>query len=334
MNTVIALLMILLFQAAALGQGYTFRTLPHLQDEDQTDLNSDGGLSITNAGTILMSYIPLGAYYRTLEIFPDGTVKPIKTPATAWTINLNERGEIGGTGYDGKGCEQPGKGKSLGRSIHPHRPSNCDSVSGFVIWQNGSIKTYTIPGKWINGGGTVNDYGHRVVSVRDRINTDYFSGALLGKTDRNPIILDYPGAAWTWAIALNNSDDVVGGWYDGAGPDQHGYLWSKGKFYSIDVPGAVGTSPTSINNLGDIGGMYWNMKCADDANIDCYDYHAFIYSHGAFTTIDFPVPDGVERIWTAIGGVNDKGDIAGTYLIVNPALLNGLERFAFVATAN
>jgi hypothetical protein len=296
--------------------------LPHLQDEDQTDLNSDGGLSITNAGTILMNYIQLGSYYRTIEILPDGTIKRIKAADNAWATNINEKGAIGGTTGN---CGGP-RGKSLGRAIHPENHFGCDSVQGFVI-NGSSIRTYTIPGKWIGGGGALNDFGHRAVSVRDRINTDYFSGMFMDQTDRHNVILDYPGALWTDAVGINNNDDVVGGWSTDF-VAQHGYLWSKGQFYSIDVPGAVGTVPTCINDAGDIGGLYWNNR------EESYDYHAFIYSHGVFTTIDYPVADGVERIWTVIGGLNENGQLIGTYLIVNPAMLNGLERFAFVATAN
>ena len=66
----------------------------------------------------------------------------------------------------------------------------------------------------------------------------------------------------------------------------------------IDYPGALGTTPSRINNSDTIVGCY-----ADQALV----YHGFIYN-GSWTTIDFP-----EAYQTWLSGINNLGKIVGSY---------------------
>jgi probable HAF family extracellular repeat protein len=67
---------------------------------------------------------------------------------------------------------------------------------------------------------------------------------------------------------------------------------------TIDVPGAAGTVPHAINNLGQIVGTY----------TDASSEYGFLYRGGTFTTIDVPGATATQAL-----GINDTGRIVGTY---------------------
>jgi hypothetical protein len=48
--------------------------------------------------------------------------------------------------------------------------------------------------------------------------------------------IDYPGAVYTEADAINTKGWIVGVYY-GADQKRHGYLKTKGEFFPIDYPG-------------------------------------------------------------------------------------------------
>jgi hypothetical protein len=73
----------------------------------------------------------------------------------------------------------------------------------------------------------------------------------------------YPGATSTNATGVNDSDEVAGTYTLGSGSSatQHGFIWSGGKFTTIDDPaGAGSTNINGINNEGDLVGFYTNAK--------------------------------------------------------------------------
>lgn len=53
--------------------------------------------------------------------------------------------------------------------------------------------------------------------------------------------IDVPGALVTVARGINPQGEIVGWYVDSATQRQRGYLWSKGEFTWIDVPGATHT---------------------------------------------------------------------------------------------
>lgn len=69
--------------------------------------------------------------------------------------------------------------------------------------------------------------------------------------------IDFPGAAATFPISINNVGQIVG-YYDngnfirGSGFQVHGFLDNAGSFTTFDVP----ASPAGINDLGQIVGSY------------------------------------------------------------------------------
>ena len=71
--------------------------------------------------------------------------------------------------------------------------------------------------------------------------------------------LNYPGASFTQALGVNNSDDVVGTYNDNAGT-AHGFLYEKGQYQNIDFSDGgtiiTGTVVNGINNHDEIVGFY------------------------------------------------------------------------------
>jgi len=154
----------------------------------------------------------------------------------------------------------------------------------------------------------------------------------------------------TGAFGINALGQIVGEFVD-ANNVQHGFLFSGGRFTTLDDPNA-GTGPflfdqaVSINAGGQIvgaytdangtthgyllsGGQYSNV---DDPNgvtnfalginasgLILGNYtdasgvsHGFLLSHGQYTTFDDP--NGVS---TLAGGINNSGRVVGTYLDAN-----------------
>ena len=110
--------------------------------------------------------------------------------------------------------------------------------------------------------------------------------------------LDYPGSSATGAAGINNSG-VITGYHDDAG-GTHGFLDNQGSFSSFDCPGTGvgGTNPHGINNNGVVVGV-----CYQQSGIG-----GFIDTNGVFSFINYP--GGCSTI---AFGINDSGQIAGTY---------------------
>jgi probable HAF family extracellular repeat protein len=66
--------------------------------------------------------------------------------------------------------------------------------------------------------------------------------------------IDYPGATFTGAFAINSRGEVVGRYT--ANGVTHGFLLSGGQLSSFDFPGATFTEATAISPRGDILGAY------------------------------------------------------------------------------
>jgi probable HAF family extracellular repeat protein len=105
--------------------------------------------------------------------------------------------------------------------------------------------------------------------------------------------IDFPGAARTEALGINERGQVVGAYSSDA---THGFLYSKGTFFAIDVPGSRATIVFDINSKGDFVGVY-----DDDLR-----RHGFVYRHGAYEEVS--VPGSNETVPTSINGA---GEIAG-----------------------
>lgn len=116
------------------------------------------------------------------------------------------------------------------------------------------------------------------------------------------LTIDVPGSVATRARAINNSDVIVGYYFDGTA--SHGFIRNPRTraITTVDYPGADWTELWGINNDGVCVGCYGEI----DENLNG---HGFVYDAGEFTTIDMPDADV-----TSAHDINDDGVIVGDFL--------------------
>ena len=125
--------------------------------------------------------------------------------------------------------------------------------------------------------------------------------------------LDDPsGTHGTSLFRINNLGQIVGVYFDSSNVLQ-GFLYSNGTYTTLNDPlGVNGTQATGINNLGQIVGAYY-----DSGNV----LHGFLYSNGTYTTLNDPLassastpqPNPLLLVGTVANGINNLGQIVGTY---------------------
>jgi len=118
--------------------------------------------------------------------------------------------------------------------------------------------------------------------------------------------LKYPKAVGTEGIGINDKGDVVGLFLDSSGVS-HGYLFSNKKYTEINVKGASNSDAWAINNAGEITVSGGTSVSSGQLLCPCT---SFLLKGKKFTPVADPNQgsDG-----TGIHGVNNKGDIDGTY---------------------
>jgi parallel beta-helix repeat protein len=118
------------------------------------------------------------------------------------------------------------------------------------------------------------------------------AGLAIGQTYT---VIDYPGAANSYAATINNGGDILGS-YNVLGGASRGFLLSAGKFTQIDYPDAKSTNPKGMNAQGDIVGTFTDAGGT---------MHGFLLSKGKFTSLDYPGA-AVQPY-----AINATGDIVG-----------------------
>jgi probable HAF family extracellular repeat protein len=146
--------------------------------------------------------------------------------------------------------------------------------------------------------------------------------------------IDVPGSAFGttgfFGLSINDLGQVAGDYFDNAG-EEHGflyargeyttfdlggntgpadindrgqmvgccgYLYTKGTFIGVNVPGAAFTQPNGINDHSQIVGSY-----SDNTGT-----HGFLETHGSLTTLDVPGSS-----FTVPFRINNRGQIVGWY---------------------
>jgi hypothetical protein len=99
----------------------------------------------------------------------------------------------------------------------------------------------------------------------------------------------------TYALGINNNDEVVGQFFDSSNNSHCFDRSSTGTITEIVYPGAVQTACTSINDSGVIVGWYENSS---------NQFYSFTDNAGVFTSLDF----------ISIDGINNAGTMVGYYL--------------------
>jgi len=112
---------------------------------------------------------------------------------------------------------------------------------------------------------------------------------------------DYPGAAITRLIGINDHGEMVGH-YILSGQVRHAFKYSGGTFEALDPAGVLGTyesAANQINNRGDITGWYSDAPGRR---------HGYVLRNGVVNTIDYP-----GATYTQVNGVSDTGIVFGHF---------------------
>ncbi len=121
-------------------------------------------------------------------------------------------------------------------------------------------------------------------------------------------LLDVPGATFTGATGINDSQLIVGNTLDPGTGGNGGFVFDGSSYTIFRIAGANQTDVGDINNANVVVGTYH----------DNTGYHGYVASLSgvsggqitAFTTIDAPVPG---TLATHLTGLNDDGDLTGWY---------------------
>src|SRR5262249_35367449 len=110
----------------------------------------------------------------------------------------------------------------------------------------------------------------------------------------------------TFASGINASGQIVGYYRNARG--FHGFLQTQGTYFIIDDPLATGdTVANGINAAGQVVGSY------QDASLRL---HGFLLNGVTYTTLDDPLGTSgttPSTSGTNAIGINDKGQVVGTY---------------------
>lgn len=173
-----------------------------------------------------------------------------------------------------------------------------DAGHGFLL-DRGAYTDLRVPGAAVTVALGINNRGH--------IAGGYIDSAGIGHgyvlRDRVVKTIDHPRARGTVLEKLNDRGQIVGYTDDPADPDDawQGFIVEGGYFTPIDVPGAVSTQPTGINNFGVAVGGY-----RDAGGV----WHGFIRrADGAVEPLRLPAAVAVRPY-----DINDRGDIVGAYV--------------------
>ena len=102
-----------------------------------------------------------------------------------------------------------------------------------------------------------------------------------------------------------NNNDIAVGFFIGKAGNAHAFEFSipGGWFRRMQIPGAVSTTATGINNRGDIVGFFTNTR-RRDPGASC--------SARTATLTRLTVPGASS---TMAFGVNDQREVVGTYMV-------------------
>ena len=121
-------------------------------------------------------------------------------------------------------------------------------------------------------------------------------------------IIDYPGADFTVASAINRDGDIVGMYaWPGALNRRHGFILRDGVFTTFDPPGSNWTNVLGINDHGLIAGRYCTLDVCRKTGLG--DFHGFKMEDGEITTIDVPGAKETNG-WKS----NTRGEIVGSFV--------------------
>jgi hypothetical protein len=174
------------------------------------------------------------------------------------------------------------------------------SSRGLIRYSGGGISYFSAP----NGTAT---------SLTDRNNSGTMTGYYFNNSSGKEAGFLLTGshftsisrsASPTFVYGINSWESTVGAYSVGPYPAFRGFKrYSNGGFSSINYPGALGTSPSGVNDYGTVIGSYFLPSQQDPF----YSQHGFIYHNGQWATLDYPD----QTVWTELNGISNAGVIIG-----------------------
>jgi len=209
--------------------------------------------------------------------------------------------------YDFKSFQNPGATvtRVLGLNAHGELVGMDDSIPGrhaFLVDHDShaSLDSVGILGTHTSFARGINTQGDIVGGYAGSDGKEH--GFILRHGKLTTLDAPFRGAVGTQLNAINDAGVIVGVWVDHAFRG-HGFIYQNGSFSNLQYPGSRDTTPFGINSNGDIAGN-WD---ADQSSTG----HGFVFSGGRITSFD--VPDAMPNE-TAANGINDSGQIVGTYV--------------------
>jgi probable HAF family extracellular repeat protein len=184
---------------------------------------------------------------------PPGDFIPFPNAPQTLAYSINDRGEVVGV-YVSSVLD----------------PNGSHTESHGFLWSEGTRTTIDIPGSTFTEAHGINDRGEIVGSYTDASGTPH--GFLLSKGTLTEII-DPNSTDVPIPFGIHNRGDIVGGL------GGQGFVFSKGRFTMINVPGSVGTETRGINDHGEIVGFWMDAEGM---------IHGYLFSKGRFTEIQVP----------------------------------------------
>jgi probable HAF family extracellular repeat protein len=242
--------------------------------------NSTLPQKINETGDVVGEFIDSNGVTRAFVRFSDGSFSdPIVDPND--TVGFTE-----------------GRGINNSRTICGDYASSDGNNHGFFL-SGGTFTEYDVPGAVSTSVLGINDVADFTGSF------SYGSGIFQGYVSVGGTITSFsvPGALLTLAYEINNSKQLVVGYYiDGSGI-LHGYYRdaSGALHFPIDPSGSVATVLFGLNDRNWVVGRY-----ADAAGAT---HGLFFLPPNSFFTFDYP-----GSTFTSLNGINDQGNICGRYV--------------------
>jgi uncharacterized membrane protein len=203
-------------------------------------------------------------------------------------------------------------------------PAAADTTShGFVA--EGSVVTAidhpdatTVPA--VSGGqagsatGGINDRGEILGAYegQDRV-VRHFLRDRRGRHTQIEDPADGPdGTVSDEYVDINNRGEIVGFYNDEQGVTTTGFLrTTRGRFVDINVPGSQLSGPLKMNDRRQVVGIYVDADAEPnpDGTAPPGAVHGFLWNDGDFDTIDVS-----GAVATVVTGINNRGDIVGSYI--------------------
>jgi hypothetical protein len=220
------------------NQGFTLDLPNKFTDENFPQSMQTQVIGIDNNGDTVGFYIDQGGATHGFLKPAGADFTTIDLPGTTFNqlLGINNKGQAAGYFQDAAGLQH-----------------------GYVRGSNGDFVVLNLPAPSSQATG-INDHGTVVGFLQASPTDTQSSGFMLqnGKVTE----LKYPGAKFTQALGVDDSDVVVG-FYNDADGNPQGFRYDRGRYEKIAVPGASSTIVNGINNRGDIVGFFTEVKRSD-----------------------------------------------------------------------